>query len=145
MSFAGFEKMAEANPDKYPSRMGKAWDDNENKKLLQSIQKGISIEDIAKDHSRTVGGINGRLKHLAFEYYNKDYEIEDIQELTGLSEDEIADAIARGTSKLNKTNKPSKVVKTNKRSDVDKSTQIINVLNDMKSSIDTLIKLLETR
>jgi hypothetical protein len=141
-----FQKLVENNPEKYPSRLGAPWSDAECKKLLQSIKNGKSIEDIAKEHERTHGSIAAKLRHLAVEYYNKDYELGDIEELTGLSNEVIADAIARHTSAKEKSvqKKKEKTIKElfPQRTDGNCS-EIIIVLNDIKTSIDKLISLLD--
>ena len=57
---------------KYPSRLGAAWKDEELIQLLTSVKNKESIQDIAKKHSRTEGGIISRLRVLADEYYTND-------------------------------------------------------------------------
>jgi predicted DNA-binding protein YlxM (UPF0122 family) len=131
-----YQKLAQGNPDKYPSRLGAPWDEAECKKLLQLIKSEKSIEDVAKEHNRTPGAISARLRHLAAEYYEKDYSIDDIEELTGLSRDIIGEAIARHSSAKEK---PKSKKKT---SSVSTNNEVVKVLNDIKSSIDKLIKLL---
>lgn len=44
------------------SSAGKKWTVEEDKQLIQSLNNEISIEDIAKQHKRTVGGIRARIK-----------------------------------------------------------------------------------
>ena len=137
-----FTQLLENNTDKYPKRVGLPWDDNEQKELLKSIAKGKIISDIAKEHDRTEGGIRARLRHIAVEYYNKDYSIDDIEQLTGLDKDLIGKDIARHLY-----NKEHPKIKTNHKSASKPATnsnnEIVNTLNDIKRSIDKLINLLE--
>lgn len=91
-----YTKMNQENPDKYPGRMGQPWKPEEVDKLLTSIREKKSLEDIAKDHQRTEGGINAELRKLAYEYHIKSKkQMEEISVLTGLSEKDIRDTITR--------------------------------------------------
>ena len=81
---------------KYPSRLGAAWKDEELIQLLTSVKNKESIQEIAKKHSRTEGGIISRLRLLAAEYYtNDDKTIEEIKVITGLDKESIIDAIQK--------------------------------------------------
>ena len=81
---------------KYPSRLGAAWKDEELIQLLTSVKNKESIQDIAKKHSRTEGGIRSRLRVLAAEYYtNDDKSIDEIKAITGLDKESIIDAIQK--------------------------------------------------
>jgi hypothetical protein len=81
---------------KYPSRAGAPWKDEELIQLLTSVKNKESIQEIAKKHSRTEGGIISRLRYLAAEYYvNDDKSIEEIKVITGLDKESIIDAIQR--------------------------------------------------
>ena len=139
-----FEQLLKDNPDKYPSRLGAPWDDDEQKQLLKSIAKGMSINDIAKEHDRTVGGIRARLRHIAVEYYNKDYSIDDIEQLTGLEKDIIGKDIAKHLYNKEHPKREKMVKKLENKNKITKpDNNIINVLNDIKVSIDKLINILE--
>jgi hypothetical protein len=75
---------------KYPSRLGKSWNKEEDTQLLKEIKEEISIETIAEKHQRTVGGITSHLKLIAVRSYTIDKEpIEIISKETGLTVDEI--------------------------------------------------------
>ena len=91
------EKYRIANPDKdIPANMGSKWTDAEERKLLDSMRKGIAIEDIAKKHGRTSGAITVRLEVIAMRMYEEDrYDIEHIEELTKLPESDIREAIEK--------------------------------------------------
>ena len=81
---------------KYPSRLWAPWKDEELIQLLTSVKNKESIQDIAKKHSRTEGGIISRLRVLAAEYYtNDDKSIEEIKVITGLDKESIIDAIQK--------------------------------------------------
>lgn len=78
-----------------PERMGVGWSDEETVRLLTSIQKKRTIEEIAADHRRSEGAIQSRLRRLAADYHYYDRRpIEEIQKFTGLSKEQVEDAIA---------------------------------------------------
>lgn len=91
-----YQGMTQRDLTKYPARMGKKWEDDEDIKLLTSIQENKSIADIAEEHERTIGGINSRRKGLAADYwFNDKMPIEEIMTITGLSKGEIEETIQR--------------------------------------------------
>lgn len=81
---------------KHPSRIGQPWKDEEIEKLLRNIQKKKTMEEIAKEHERTIGGIYSRIREIAADYhFNDNRPIEEIQKYTGITKEEIEDAIKR--------------------------------------------------
>ena len=83
------------DPEKYPTNMGKAWLDDEVVQLLQGIKRKKTIQEIAEQHKRTVGGITSRLKQLAADYHEEGRPIEDIEKLTGLTKEQITETVER--------------------------------------------------
>ena len=83
------------DPEKYPANMGKAWLDEEVIQLLQEIKRKKSIQEIAEQHQRTVGGITSRLKQLAADYHEEGRCMEDIEKFTGLTQEQITETIQR--------------------------------------------------
>ena len=83
------------NPEKY-ANLGKAWSEEEIVKLLACVQKKMNHADIAEKHGRTVGSISSRLKAIAADYhFNNKRPLVDIMKYTGLSAEQISDAIAK--------------------------------------------------
>jgi hypothetical protein len=81
---------------KYPPRMGRRWSDAEALKLLNSIKDGRSIAFIAAQHERTIGGINAQRRKMAVQYHFNDRRpMRQIERFTGLTRDQIEDAIRR--------------------------------------------------
>jgi len=114
--------------DKYPSRVGKNWDEDEVHKLLQSIQNKKPISDIATEHQRTHGAISSALRKIAADYwFNDKKSIEEIVKLTGLSNNEIECAIKRRTTK-NVT---------------EEKKEVIILLKDMQTKLSFLIEKLQ--
>ena len=81
-----------------PIRHGKPWSTNEIQRLLQEIKKKQTHEEIATTHQRSVGSIRSRLQELAADYYfNDNRPIDEIMQFTGLSKQNVLDAIAKRT------------------------------------------------
>jgi hypothetical protein len=78
-----------------PANMGKPWLDDETLQLLKNVRSRKAISDIADDHKRTEGGILSRLRSMAVDYHNEGRSIEVIEKFTGLSRDNIMEAIER--------------------------------------------------
>ena len=106
-----YRVMADHKPEMYPERMGEKWGSDEITKLLSSIENKTSIEDIAKEHRRTVGGINTRRRCLAVDYwFNEKKSKDEIMRITGLTLADIDDAIKRKESAL----RLKKIIEENK-------------------------------
>ena len=124
--------------------MGKPWKEDELRELLKEIEGKTSIEDIAKIHKRTVGGINSRLKDIAANYFiNESKQINEIVILTGLSKDEIIDAINRRENKDEKKQKKNKSVPANSvpaKSESSELQEILTVLKTIEKRVNEYIK-----
>lgn len=107
--FRNYENLIRQFPEKYPKRMGYPWLHDEEHKLLSSIREKKNIENIAGEHQRTTSAIKCKLRSFAFDYYCENKTVEQIQKFTGLTEDEIKDAIARRQNNY----KQNKIVKIN--------------------------------
>jgi hypothetical protein len=110
------------------ARTGKKWDDDEVLKLLTSIQKKKSIADIAVEHERSPGAINSERKKLAADYwFNDEKPVEYISKWTGLSKEEIEEAIER------------RAVKEQSRTELvasKKQTSVVVSSNNKKKSLE---------
>jgi hypothetical protein len=140
-----FTQLMEKDPTKYPAKMGKPWAEEEVVQLLASIKKQKTIEDIAIEQQRTVGGINAQLKRMAAEYYMNDGRtIEEIGKFTGLTSQQINDAIKKYSEpKVAKNlvviNEPPPVKNTivieSKEPD-----EVIAILKDIRDKLDLIMK-----
>lgn len=147
------------DPSKYPTRLGQPWKNDEIVKLLTSIQKNKSVEEIAKDHDRTVGDIQSYLRKLAADYhFNDNRPMEEIQKFTGLTKEEIEDSIKKRKQKEDKVAekaaeksldkkanteaKKNKVVSTKKETTEERPTmsEVVSLLRDIQCKLDTLIE-----
>jgi hypothetical protein len=124
-----FQNLIKKDPSKYPSRMGKNWDEDEVHKLLQSIQNKKPISDIATEHQRTRGAISSALRKIAADYwFNDKKSIEEIIEITNLSKYDIENAIKRRTTTKNVT---------------EEKKEVIILLKDIQSKLSILIEKLQ--
>ena len=75
-----FKTLRDENPEKYPSKLGEKWSDEEESELRQAIKLGIPKNEISKTLGRTIGGINARLgvivRRCHFDYRMTVAEIE---------------------------------------------------------------------
>jgi predicted nucleic acid-binding Zn-ribbon protein len=135
------EKYKLANPDKViPSNMGCKWTEAEEQELLENIKQNIGIEEIAKKHGRTQGAITARLEVIAIRLYNDNmFDIEHIEDLTGLSEKTIKDAIdkkSKNEIKFPTYNNDSEIL--NLRRDLQKCNEEIR---ELKANVKNLLDL----
>jgi predicted DNA-binding protein YlxM (UPF0122 family) len=127
-----------------PSRRGQPWNEDEIIKLLKSIKDKKTNEEIAKEHDRTIGGINSYIRKMALDYYYNDKRsIEEIQKFTGLSKEQIEDAIKKHELKIT-TKKSSESIKHK----VEKATEdemptmleVVLLLKDIQGKLNMLIE-----
>jgi hypothetical protein len=82
---SSYQKLMEANPGKYPVKMGQPWTVEEEARLLAAIAEKKTFNQIATEHERMVGGIKARLRQIAERMYEVDRKgVEEIMILTGL-------------------------------------------------------------
>ena len=130
-----FAKLIEKDPTKYPARMGKPWAEEEVVQLLGSIKKKKPMADIATEHERTVGGISAQLKRMAAEYYMNDGRtIEEIGKFTGLTTQQINDAIKKYSGSSPVVNNTTVVIESKE------PDEVIAILKDIRDKLDLIIK-----
>jgi hypothetical protein len=128
------------DPSKYPARMGQPWKEEEVVKLLTSIQKEKTVEEIAKAHERTVGSIQAYIRKLAADYYfNDNRSIEEIQKFTRLTCEEIEEVIQKHETNK-ETKKATAAVKTTKvAAEKTSAPDVITLLKDVQSKLNLLV------
>jgi hypothetical protein len=121
------------NPDTdYPTNMGQKWTDEEENTLLQELDKNINIEIIAQTHNRTIGGIRGRQRTIAYNMYVKNVSIEEIIRKTKLDKELIMETITRKEN-------PQKKVKITQEPKIEpKKILLENEIIEMRSEIKEL-------
>jgi len=130
------------NPDKeYPSNFGQKWTDEEENTLLQELDKNINIEIIAQTHNRTIGGIRGRQRTIAYNMYVKDASIEEIIIKTKLDKEQILETI----TKKENTQKKTKIIQEPKveLKTVSLENEIIGMISEIKELKNTIKELVD--
>ena len=95
MSGSYSKNLKAQDPERY-ANVGKSWSEEEIVKLLACVQKKMNHVDIAEKHARTENSILCQLKSIAADYYfNDERPLADIVKYTGLSAEQISDAIAK--------------------------------------------------
>ena len=133
-----FKMLKTKNPDTdYPTNMGQKWTDEEENTLLQELDKNINIEIIAQTHNRTIGGIRGRQRTIAYNMYVKNVSIEEIIRKTKLDKELIMETITR------KENPQKKVKITQEPKKVSLENKIIEMRSEIKELKNTIKELVE--
>ena len=126
------------NPDKdYPTNKGKKWTDKEENLLLQELDKNINIEIIAQTHNRTIGGIIGRQRTIAYNMYVKNVSIEEIMIKTKLNKEQIMETITR---KETETQKPKIEPKVSLENEI---IEIKSEIKELKNIIKELVEMMK--
>jgi hypothetical protein len=132
-----------------PANLGKKWSDEEVQALLQAVKRGETQAQIAEKHQRTVGGIRGRLKQLAADYYHNDNRpIQEIMKFTGLDLETISDAIAKRQYEVdlkqkNQVTKPAVSISTMaaNQASVPKKDEMISLLTEIRDLMKEMVEL----
>jgi len=140
-------------PSQYPTRLGQPWKEDEFVRLLTSIQKKKTVEEIAKEHDRTVGGINSYIRKLAVDYhFNDKRPMEDIQRFTGLTKEQIEDAIKkhelketikRSNEKLKEVTGSSETIPKKKKpteKEIPTMLEVVTILKDIQTKLNTILE-----
>lgn len=75
--------------------IGAKWTVKEELELLNEIKKNKTVKQIAENHERTVGGINSRIRHIAYNMHKNSVPMNEIENKTKLSRTEIECLIGR--------------------------------------------------
>jgi hypothetical protein len=100
------KKIKQLNPDiNYPLKMGQKWTNEEDNLLLEELSKNMNIDIISQSHQRTIGGIVGRQRTIAYNMHLSNYTIDEIILKTKLNKEEITETITKKEIKIQKTKK----------------------------------------
>lgn len=149
-----------ANPDiDLPSSFGSKWTDNEEKQLLDEIAGNIDVQIIAEKHGRTLGGINSRIREIAYKMHFSNFTIDKIIEATRLTKEQINEIVER--RERYKQIKKERTVNNSNNNNINKNTtehilhikqhnydedinKIKKQLNTIENKLDRLFDLLKT-
>lgn len=133
---------------------GKRWNDEEDILLLQELANNTSLQEIAKTHHRTEGGIKSRISIKAVTDYENGVELETIYERYKLNEEQFQEAfeyIAKKKSEKAKaeivSSSKEKREKTEKKKKCEEVVQNNNDSNNDQDQVANILKelLLEVR
>jgi hypothetical protein len=96
------------------ANVGRKWTDYEEQLLIKSIREDKLIDDIAKEHKRTSGGIRSRLKVIAVRMI----------EIEGKTIEEVSNLLHMTPGEINKLK--------NKTSNTNKRETVLAVLQDIR-------------
>lgn len=100
--------------------VGNRWTPEEEAQLVDSLGNGKDIEDIAKEHKRTLGGIKSRMRHIAVRMIESDGKsIEQVCVMFNMTPEDIEDAQKRRAA-------------NNKTTPMSKPETELEVLNDIR-------------
>lgn len=119
-----------------PENCGKSWDKTEDEKVLKMIKDGKTLNDIALEHKRTLGGIRSRLNVIARDLHKHGMTIEDIQKkLRFVSTDDIKIAIdyVKPEKNVNK-NLTSDMI--NEIKEINKTLRLLLMIEIKKNKLD---------
>jgi hypothetical protein len=131
--------LRETNPNKYPTRMGEKWTEDEEIELITLIQEEKTLKFIAEKFQRTVSGVKYRLEELALKFLDKGYTMDQVQDMTRLKTSDIEEA----KDQKNEKNKDKFSSGTSYRKQRLNDKSVLITLKTMKNQIDTLIEHLE--
>jgi transposase-like protein len=109
------------------SSVGKRWYHEEKSQLIKELEEGLTIEEIAFKHGRTVNGIYFKVREHAYQLYLKNIPIEEIIQKLKLSKQEIEDTINYEESKQQEKKKLEEIKK-----------DIQEIKNSMKELIEMI-------
>ena len=105
------------------SAVGSKWTEDEEKLLIKSISEDKLIDDIAKEHKRTSGGIRSRLRVIAVRMIETEGKtIEEVSTILRMTPEEIEDA----------KNKRENMHKIKTKTSTNKSETELDVLKDIR-------------
>ena len=84
---------AAATTSATPSAKGARWTPDEENQLLNEIKQGMDVAQIAHIHNRTVGGITGRMREIAYRMHAQGFPMETIMRDTSLTVEVILETI----------------------------------------------------
>lgn len=81
------------------SRRGEYWTEPEEMRMIQHLQNGMTLKQVAEELKRTKTAVKARLYQFAYELWREDITIENIAIVTTLDELHVRLAIESKTRK----------------------------------------------
>jgi hypothetical protein len=112
------------------SNSGNKWTENEENQLLENLNKGCKIDQIAEIHGRSIGAINSRINDIAYKMHVNNIPIAEIMNKTKLEEYEIKIVIE---NKVNNT--PVKKQPTGKKTMEEQIAELKKEVAELKKAV----------
>ena len=109
--------------NEYPPNLGMPWYAGENIVLLRELSSNMSLEEIAKRHGRTIGGIRARINRISLEMYKSKKPISEIIEITKIRKSTMNNIIRKSENTENQ--KKTKKI-------------LLNEINELKEKVSLL-------
>lgn len=123
-----FEQMIDESSEK--KNYGAPWTKEEEDKLLQEINENKTVDQISKDHKRSVGGILGKISTIAKKMHDNGKSRQDIEKtLKLLNKDMLNKALFQNKEKQNGEVKKKKI------------ENLLTSINEIKSTLNLLVEL----
>lgn len=128
-------------PDKVlPSNFGERWTTDEENLLLDELEKNIEVNEIAKSHNRTIGGIRGRQQTIAYEMHRDGRTEEDIERITKISIEQLHEIIAK---KEAKTKKKKETIESDTSVVLSTLEEMKKEIKDLKNTVKELVEMMK--
>lgn len=121
--------------DKMPAKRGKKWTDEDDEQMLKLISEKKSVEDISEILERTPNGVKSHLDKMVYDSYLEKKSFDEISKWSGMNIGEIEYVISVNSKRENRP-KPNK----DKQTELTDLKQIINLLTDIQSKVNTMIE-----
>lgn len=116
-----------------PINHGKKWTDNEERLLLNELSKNICIDNIVKNHGRTVGSICAKQREIAYKMYKENIDMDVIMRKTLLDKAQITETITRRNSYH---------VKKGSKSTTEQITELKDEIISLKCDVKEMLRLI---
>jgi hypothetical protein len=126
--------------------VGSMWTVEEEKQLIESLRNDKSIDDIAKEHKRTTGGIKSRINLMAVNMIDKNEQsIDDVCAMFRLSKHELEYRQEKFAAKKEKTEaKKKEKAEAKKKTSTEESKTDETQLDVLKDIRAILLRMEET-
>ena len=131
--------------DDVPPNVGQLWSDEEEALLLEELNNNESVETIAQNHGRTIGGINSRRREIACKLHAQNVPIGEIIRRTRLRFCTIEQAIAKKQNDLVRKSKQKEDDNLCIELTKNNFTQIQNDINQIKCILRELVETMKNK
>lgn len=115
---------------------GSKWPPEEEEQLIHSLANGKDIDEIAKEHKRTVGGIRSRMRNIAVSMIENDGKsIEEVCVVLHMTTQDVEDAQKRRNVACNKSSTSKSKVEPRVETELDVLKDIRKLLIQIEANL----------